>query len=236
MELSKTCDAGVVHTLDPAYYTSDAIYQQECFGLFMYTWQFAGHVSQAPNPGDYFTFEIAGQSLFCIRNNNNVLNTFYNVCQHRGNPLVEEEKGQVRRFVCKYHSWAYMPDGELNFAPDQEDFPEGNPCGKLRLEELRCETFAGFVWVNMDPDCVSLQEYLGPIWDEWQARDIHLWRRTMANTMWLPCNWKVVLDNFNESYHVPTVHMGATTETNRKEIRGHINTYFKLRPRIYYSI
>ena len=49
----------------------------------------------------------------------------------------------------------------------------------------------------------------------------------MANSMWLPCNWKVVLDNFNESYHVPTVHMGATTETNRKEIRGHINTYFK---------
>ena len=120
-----------------------------------------------------------------------------------------------------------MPDGELNFAPDREDFPEGNPCGKVSLQELRCETFAGFVWVNMDPDCISLQEYLGPIWDEWQARSIHTWKRTMANTMWLPCNWKVVLDNFNESYHVPTVHMGATTETNRKEIRGNINTYFK---------
>ena len=49
----------------------------------------------------------------------------------------------------------------------------------------------------------------------------------MANTMWLPCNWKVVLDNFNESYHVPTVHMAATPDTNRKEIRGNINTYFK---------
>ena len=74
---------------------------------------------------------------------------------------------------------------------------------------------------------MSLKEFLGPIWDEWQLRDIHTWKRTMANSMWLPCNWKVVLDNFNESYHVPTVHMGATTETNRKEIRGHINTYFK---------
>jgi phenylpropionate dioxygenase-like ring-hydroxylating dioxygenase large terminal subunit len=120
-----------------------------------------------------------------------------------------------------------MPDGELNFAPDKEDFPEGNPCGKVRLEEVACETFAGFIWVNMDPDCVSLQEYLGPIWDEWQKRDIHTWKRTMANSMWLPCNWKVVLDNFNESYHVPTVHMGETTDSNRSEIRGNINTYFK---------
>jgi phenylpropionate dioxygenase-like ring-hydroxylating dioxygenase large terminal subunit len=79
----------------------------------------------------------------------------------------------------------------------------------------------------MDPNCGSLRDYLGPIWDEWALRDIHTWKRTLANSMWLPCNWKVVLDNFNESYHVPTVHMGATTETNRKEIRGHINTYFK---------
>jgi phenylpropionate dioxygenase-like ring-hydroxylating dioxygenase large terminal subunit len=79
----------------------------------------------------------------------------------------------------------------------------------------------------MDPDCVSLREFLGPIWDEWEKREIHTWRRTMANSMWLPCNWKVVLDNFNESYHVPTVHMAATPDTDRKQIRGAINTYFK---------
>ena len=48
---------------------------------------------------------------------------------------------------------------------DPEDFPEGDPCDNLKLEELRCDTFAGFIWVNMDPDCVSLREYLGPVWD-----------------------------------------------------------------------
>ena len=123
---------------------------------------------------------------------------FYNVCQHRGNPLVDESKGSnPRRFVCRYHSWAFLPDGALQFAPDKEDFPEGNPCGKLRLAELKCETFAGFIWVNMDPECGSLKDHLGPIWDEWQAREVDTWQRTMANTMWLPCNWKVVLDNFN---------------------------------------
>jgi len=153
---------------------------------------------------------------------------FYNVCQHRGNPLVEDKKGHVlRRFVCKYHSWAFMPDGTLNFAPDKDDFPDGNPCGKVNLQELRCETFAGFIWVNMDPDCVSLKEYLGPIWDEWEARELHKWKRTMANTMWLPCNWKCVIDNFNESYHVPTVHMKTKPGTDRKKIVGNVDTYYK---------
>jgi phenylpropionate dioxygenase-like ring-hydroxylating dioxygenase large terminal subunit len=97
----------------------------------------------------------------------------------------------------------------------------------VRLEELACATFAGFIWVNMDRDCESLRSFLGPIWDDWEKRQVHTWRRTLANSMWLPCNWKVVLDNFNESYHVPTVHMAATPDTDRTKIRGAINTYFR---------
>ena len=208
-------------------YTSKEFFEGEWENMWAKVWLLLGRESEIREPGDWQMEPIGREEILMVRQTDESVKAFYNVCQHRGNPLVEEEEGNVRRFVCKYHSWAFTLDGELNFAPDKEDFPEGNPCGKVRLEELRCETFAGFIWVNMDPDCVSLQEYLGPIWDEWKARDIHLWRRTMANTMWLPCNWKVVLDNFNESYHVPTVHMGATTETNRQEIRGHINTYFK---------
>ena len=208
-------------------YTSQAFFEKEQERMWTKVWLLLGRESELPNPGDWQMEPVGAEEILMVRQKDGGVKAFYNVCQHRGNPLVEDDQGSVKRFVCKYHSWAYLPDGTLNFAPDKDDFPEGNPCGKVRLAELRCETFAGFIWVNMDPKCMSLKEYLGPIWDEWQLRDIHTWRRTMANSMWLPCNWKVVLDNFNESYHVPTVHMGATTETNRKEIRGHINTYFK---------
>ena len=208
-------------------YSSRSFFEQEWDGMWTKVWLLLGRESELPNPGDWQMEPVGPEEILMVRQKDGGVKAFYNVCQHRGNPLVEDTKGSVRRFVCKYHSWAWMPDGELNFAPDREDFPEGNPCGKMRLEEVACETFAGFIWVNMDPNCVSLKEFLGPIWSEWQLRDVHTWKRTMANSMWLPCNWKVVLDNFNESYHVPTVHMGATTDTNRKEIRGHINTYFK---------
>jgi phenylpropionate dioxygenase-like ring-hydroxylating dioxygenase large terminal subunit len=79
----------------------------------------------------------------------------------------------------------------------------------------------------MDPECVSLKEYLGPIWDDWSRWELEKWKRYVGLTTTLPCNWKVVLDNFNESYHVPTVHMGATLTTNRRKVNGAINTNFK---------
>ncbi|MEM8767092.1 MAG: aromatic ring-hydroxylating dioxygenase subunit alpha [Pseudomonadota bacterium] len=216
------------HRIPGERYTSREFFAKEWEGMWTKVWLLLGRESELPEPGDWQMEPVGPEEILMVRQADGSVKAFFNVCQHRGNPLVSEPKGHVkRRFVCKYHSWAFMPDGSLNFAPDKEDFPEGNPCENVRLAELACETFAGFIWVNMDPDCIPLKDYLGPIWTEWERRDIHSWQRTMANTMWLPCNWKVVLDNFNESYHVPTVHMRATPDTNRKEIRGNINTYFK---------
>ncbi len=213
--------------LSGSRYTSSEFFEQEWNHMWTKVWLLLGRASELPEAGDWQMEPVGPEEILMVRQADGSIKAFYNVCQHRGNPLVEDHKGHVKRFVCKYHSWAFTPDGELNFAPDKDDFPEGNPCGKLRLQPVACETFAGFVWINMDPKCAPLKDYLGPIWDEWQARNIDTWQRTMANSMWLPCNWKVVLDNFNESYHVPTVHMGAKPDTDRKEIRGHINTYFK---------
>ncbi len=216
------------HKIPGTRYTSKEFLEQEWEGMWTKAWLLLGREAELPNFGDWQKEEVGREEILMVRQKDGGVKAFYNVCQHRGNPLVEEDKGHVlQRFVCKYHSWAFLPDGKLNFAPDKEDFPEGNPCDNVRLAELKCETFAGFIWVNMDPDCVSLREYLGPIWDEWEKREIHTWKRTSANTMWLPCNWKIVLDNFNESYHVPTVHMRATPDTDRKKIRGAIDTYFK---------
>ena len=216
------------HTIPGSRYTSRDFMRQEWDGMWTKAWLLLGREAELPNPGDWQMEELGAEEILMVRQQDGSVKAFYNVCQHRGNPLVSESKGSSpRRFVCKYHSWAFLPDGSLSFAPDKEDFPEGNPCGKIQLQELSCETFAGFVWVNMDTDCKPLREFLGPIWDDWEAREIHTWKRTMANTMWLPCNWKVVLDNFNESYHVPTVHQGAKPGDDRAAIRSDINTYFK---------
>ncbi|MCC5874334.1 MAG: aromatic ring-hydroxylating dioxygenase subunit alpha [Gammaproteobacteria bacterium] len=212
------------HSIPGYRYTSKEFAEQEWEHMWTKAWLLLGRESELPNYGDWQMEEVGPESIIMVRQEDGSVKAFYNVCQHRGNPLVDEEKGSVKRFVCRYHSWAFMPDGSLNFAPDRHDFPQGDPCDHIRLEEVRCETFAGFIWVNMDPDCVTLQEYLGPIWEDWQRWEIQNWRRYVGLTTELPCNWKVVLDNFNESYHVPTVHLGATIKTNRRKVFSNVNT------------
>lgn len=213
----------------PGYrYTSREFFEKEWEGMWTKVWLLLGREAELPEPGDWQMEEVGPEEILMVRQANGSVKAFYNVCQHRGNPLVDEKKGHVlKNFVCKYHSWSFTPDGGLKFAPDKEDFPEGDPCNNIRLQELRCESFAGFIWVNMDPECGNLKDYLGPIYGEWERREIHTWKRSMANSMWLPCNWKVVLDNFNESYHVPTVHMHAAPGSDRTKVSASINTYYK---------
>ena len=203
----------------PGYrFTSRDFFHQEWEGMWTKVWLLLGREAELPKPGDWQVEPVGPEEILMVRQKDGGVRAFYNICQHRGNQLMKEGKGHSARMVCPYHSWSYDLDGELRFAPDKENFPEGNPCGKLRLSELACGTFAGFVWVNMDPDCGSLKEFLGPIWDEWEKRELHTWTRTMANSMWLPCNWKVPIDNFNEIYHVPPVHMRAKPGTDRTKI------------------
>ncbi len=207
-------------------YTSREFFAREWECMWSKVWLLLGRESEIPEPGDYQREDVGPESILMVRQADGGIKAFYNVCQHRGNRLVEEPLGHVNRFVCKYHSWAFQTDGELVFVQDADDFPE-NPCGKLNLVELPCETFCGFIWVNMDPDCVSLKEYLGPVWEDWSRYDLHTWKRYLARTTTLPCNWKVVLDNFNESYHVPTLHKPTGSAEERKRMHAGVDTNYK---------
>ena len=106
-----------VHALDAHYYTSPDVYRQEKAGLFARTWQYAGHVSEIEKPGDYFTFELAGQNLFCIRDRDGEIRVFHNVCQHRAHELVRDS-GNAKLLVCPYHAWTYELTGELRSGPN----------------------------------------------------------------------------------------------------------------------
>ncbi len=200
------------HPIEGYRYTSREFFQREFDHVFAKTWLLLGHEAELPDPGDWQREEVGPESILMVRQDDGGVKAFYNVCQHRGNRLVFDEKGHVKRFVCQYHSWAFMPDGTLNFAQDKEDFPQGNPCDNVRLKEVKCETFAGFIWVNMDPDAGSLREYLGPVWDDWNQYPIADWKRYLALTVRVPCNWKVIQDNFNESYHLRSVHPEAAVQ------------------------
>lgn len=214
------------HSLEGYRYTSRDFAELEWQNIWTKVWLLLGREDEMPNPGDWQQEEVGRESILMVRQVGGAIKAFYNVCQHRGQRLVSEEKGHVRRFVCPYHSWAWNTDGTLDFVQDPDDFPEGNPCGTLLLEEVRCETFAGFIWINMNADCVSLQEYLGPVWDDWAVYGIEKWKRYIAKTTTAPVNWKVVMDNFNESYHVNTVHRPTGADVEKLRIHSGVDTSY----------
>ena len=218
MGLNETCDAGIVHTLDPAYYTSDAIYQQECAGLFMRAWQYAGHASQAPNPGDYFTFEIAGQRLFCIRNYDNVLLTFYNVCPHCAHELVKGQGHCDKAIVCPYHAWTYRFDGSLLRGPNSEVIPV-QVRDTICLTSVHTQEFCGFIFVNLDDEAEPMGVWFPEV--ETQLRDfvpkIDTLKPIETISVSEKCNWKVSVENYSECYHCRINHRTFATGVIKPE-------------------
>ena len=195
--------------ITPERYYSKDFMAREWDKIWTRTWQIAGLERELLNKGDYITTTLGHETILCTRGNDGEVRAFFNVCQHRGMQLMAEPSGQVRQLVCPYHGWAYDLAGTLRTVPDEADYPQGSPCGKLNLVEMPCEIWGGFVWYNMDPACVPLRTYLGPIADQIDSYPMAEMVRTHWVTIEGDFNWKLVQDNFSESYHVPFVHPGS---------------------------
>lgn len=195
-----------VRSLAAHYYTAPEIYAKELSGLLAQTWQFAGHVSQLPNIGDFFTFEVAGESLFAIRGRDGTVRTFYNVCQHRAHELVAGT-GNTRVVVCPYHAWTYELTGQLRAGPNIKSVP-GFDRSEICLTEVRTEDFHGFLFVNLDDDAAPMDEWFPGVRDE--IADFVPNVAALAPLEWVEvpenCNWKVSVENYSECYHCPINH------------------------------
>ena len=150
-------DMNPLLSLDARYYTDPKIFDIESSGLFASSWQFAGHASQLQNPGDYFTFEMAGESLFCVLDRDGAINAFYNVCQHRAHQLVEGS-GRAPVITCPYHAWSYDLQGRLRAGPNIKAV-EGFRREEICLTSVPIENFCGFLFVNLDPDARPMDEW-----------------------------------------------------------------------------
>ena len=192
--------------IDGSRYWSHDFMAREWDGIWTKAWLIGGLAAQVAKPGDFFTYEIGRESILVTHGDDGRIRAFYNVCPHRGKRLVMEEQGNSKRIACSYHGWRFTTEGELNFVPCPEDFASGNPCGKVSLEEVKCEVFASFVWVNLDPQATSLADHLGPVAHQIAGYRMEQMHRTHWVTLEGDWNWKCVQDNFNESYHLPFVH------------------------------
>ncbi len=186
------------------YYTKHFM-EQEWTHLWTKIWHIAGREQQLKEPGDYIVHDFMRESVFITKQHDGSLKGFYNVCSHRSQRLVWGDSFQ-KCFTCPYHGWVWGLDGVLQDCPDRDDFPQGDPVGKLTLTQVRVATWAGLVWYTMDNDAPDLLTYIAPSAELYKNHQFEKsvrvsWFRVALNT-----NWKFWSDNFNESYHTRTVH------------------------------
>ncbi|MDE2597145.1 MAG: aromatic ring-hydroxylating dioxygenase subunit alpha [Sphingomonadales bacterium] len=218
------------------YYSPDFA-QKEWDQLWTKIWHVAGRTAELQEPGDYVVHSFMKESVICVKQADGSVRAFYNSCAHRGMRLTRGASS-VESFTCPYHGWRFGIDGVLQHVQDRHDFPQGDPCGKLSLKELRCDTWGGFVWYTMAKDGHSLAEFLDPMPQVYRNYPMDTAVRVAWYRIEINANWKFVTDNFSESYHTRTAHpqvppwIDQDVDTARHEMwpKGHGRTVQPMRP------
>ncbi|MGI9351501.1 MAG: aromatic ring-hydroxylating oxygenase subunit alpha [Rhizobiaceae bacterium] len=189
-------------------YHSPAMLELEKEELFKTHWQIACHVSDVPNKGDYHTFDLCGERAIIVRDQEDHVRVFHNICRHRGSRVVADEKGHCRNaLVCPFHGWVYNLDGTLRGAARPDSFP---PLDKheFGLRPIESEIWNGFVFLRFkNGPQPSVKELMSPFAEETAAYRMH--ERVPVDEIWtenVPVNWKSVRDVDNEGYHVAMAH------------------------------
>jgi len=204
-------------TMPPWCYTSDAFYRREVATIFMKIWNFVGRTEQVPNPGDYTSFDFASVPVVILRDRDGEVRAFANTCRHRGAQLLEGD-GNCRAIQCPYHGWTYALDGSLTGAPDMEE-TKGFDRTEFGLTPVRLEVWAGFMFINFDPDAGPLKDFIGDLDGMLASHEMEGMVTTRRVVFPIDCNWKVFVENAMEAYHIPMVHGGSISKHKAKKKR-----------------
>jgi choline monooxygenase len=191
-------------------YTAAAFLDAERKTVFAENWIFAGVGAEISDAGDVLPVMVAGLPLLLLRDAAGAVRAFHNVCRHRGMQLVGEKQKRRPRLVCRYHSWTYELDGTLVMTPffGGPDNHE-SPCidrGRMGLEPVRCDSWNDLVFVNPSGTAPPLAEHLEPLARRWSHYDFSLLRYGGSCRFDVAANWKLAMENFLESYHLPFAH------------------------------
>jgi len=183
---------------------SRAAHEHEMAHMWTRTWQFACLESELANPGDFVVYDIGTHSFVVTRDENRHLHAFHNSCVHRGTRLADGQ-GHASTMRCPFHGWIYGLNGRLTGLPCEWDFRH-LPASERKLREVRADVWQGLVFLNIDPDAPSLADYLGGIDQAFERYPLTGKYKAAHIKKQVACNWKVVLEQFIESYHVMATH------------------------------
>ena len=212
--------------LEPRLYIDPSLLEAEQELIFERTWQLAGHVSQLPKPGSYLTARAGTQPVLVVRDEEQQLRAFKNVCRHRGSRLLSGS-GQCKAAIrCRYHGWTYRLDGSLIGVPEGMSFDDKIDKSKFGLMPARVEELCGLVFVNLDPDATPLAELVGDLPQRLAPYRIETLEPFSPATGSNPANWKAVADNYLEGYHIPIAHPGLMRLLDYKHYEVEVHEHY----------
>jgi choline monooxygenase len=224
--LSESLRAGM--TLPASWYTSESVFRQETRAIFSRYWQYACRLDEVAHPGDYLACRAGNIPVVVVRNLNNELSAFVNVCRHRGAEIVlDGSRGNRNTLQCHYHAWTWGLDGRLRAAPGAEDEP-GFRNENFPLTPLAVGVLGQFLFVRPDPQAPGWDETIGEL-----PRILLAAPSPMATLQFrerrsydMRANWKIVVENFLECYHCAIAHKGFADLIDLKEYTVIPHRYF----------
>ncbi len=213
--------------LPNAHYISEATFAAEREALLFETWAGLTVGARLPEPGDAVPVTFLGMPLLAVRGRDGAVRVFQNTCRHRGMILVEEP-GKVGNVIrCPYHSWCYTHEGALVTTPHVggpgQNTAEGIDRADLGLIEIRSHVWRDVVFVNISGDAPAFEDYAADMIARWAEFDQPLYHGGAESRFQfdVACNWKLAVENYCESYHLPWVHPGLNSYS-RLEDHYHI--------------
>lgn len=193
-------------TLAHEYYTSEEIFETEMERIFSRQWFYAGHQSRIPLAGDYFLTEAFGESIIILRDQDDQVRAFYNVCRHRGTHMCEETSGRFSKSIqCPYHAWTYALDGKLIGAPLMKEVEDFNK-EEFPLHAVHLKVWEGFIFLNLANSPEPFEQVFAPLFDKFENWNLPILKPARSISYDVKANWKFIFQNYNECYHCPPVH------------------------------
>ena len=185
-------------------YWEDSVFIQEQKLIFANQWLGLGRADRLELPGEYEVFELCGQTLLLIRDQDKILRLYANTCRHRGSKLLDGE-GQCQAISCPFHGWTYALDGSLKFAKTMSENPNFD-FSDYSLIEYDLKEVQGFLFAFLGNQPTDLDTQLGDFSELHQPWSLNELITTRREVFEVQCNWKAFLDVFNEYYHLNNVH------------------------------
>lgn len=199
-------------TLAGRYYTSEEILAEENERVFGRGWICVGREANIAEAGAYELASIAGESIIVLRDRAGTVRAFYNVCRHRGTRLCSAERGRLSETIqCPYHAWTYRLDGRLVGAPHMSETP-GFDMSEYPLHAVALARWEGFLFVNLAREPEPFERAFAPVAGRFARYNLGALRTVRHIEYEVKANWKLILQNYSECLHCPTIHPELSTK------------------------